>query len=242
MKNPRLYVPEPLRPQTELVLPAEAANHLRVLRLQVGNPLTIFNGEGGEFTAEVVALERREARVRLLEHRAHEAESPLALTLIQGISKGERMDFTIQKAVELGVSRIAPVFTARSIVQLNGDRLGKREAHWRGIIQSACEQCGRNRLPELMPTVALDQAWQRFNGGIRLVLNPGGGVRLQELPLGEQRMALLVGPEGGLTEAEVASAEGCGFQGLRLGPRVLRTETAGLAALAALQALAGDLG
>jgi 16S rRNA (uracil1498-N3)-methyltransferase len=242
MKNPRLYVPEPLRSQTELVLPAEAANHLRVLRLQVGNPLTIFNGEGGEFSAEVVALERREARVRLLEHRAHEVESPLELTLIQGISKGERMDFTIQKAVELGVSRIAPVFTARSVVQLDGDRLGKREAHWRGIIQSACEQCGRNRLPELMPIIGLDQAWQRFNGGIRLVLNPEGGVHLQELPLGEQRMALLVGPEGGLTEAEVASAEGCGFSGLRLGPRVLRTETAGLAALAALQTLAGDLG
>lgn len=242
MKNPRLYVPASLQPQTELELPMEAANHLRVLRLQPGNPLTLFNGDGGEFAAEVVALERRQARVRLLEHRAHEVESPLELTLIQGISKGERMDFTIQKAVELGVSRIAPVFTARSVVQLDGDRLAKRETHWRGIIQSACEQCGRNRLPELMPTLALDKAWRNFSSGLRLVLNPEGGARLKTLELGEQTMALLVGPEGGLNEAEVGSAEGHGFLGLRLGPRVLRTETAGLAALAALQALAGDLG
>lgn len=241
MKHPRLYVSLDLQAGSELSLSAESANHLRVLRLQPGNPLTLFNGQGGEYLGELIALERRDAKVRVVEFVEREVESPLAITLIQGISKGERMDFTIQKAVELGVARIAPVFTARSVVQLDGERLARREQHWHGVIASACEQCGRNRLPELLPAQPLEAAWPAFESGLRLVLNPLGRLGLRELELGATAVSLLVGPEGGLTDAEVDMAEARGFAGLRLGPRVLRTETAGLAALAALQAVAGDL-
>ncbi len=241
MKNPRLYVPESLSSGEELALPVEAANHLKVLRLRPGAPLTLFNGEGGEYEAELLALERREVRVRVGEHRAHEVESPLEITLLQGISKGERMDFTIQKAVELGVTRILPVFTERSVVQLRDDRLEKRHRHWIGVIESACEQCGRNRLPELLEARPLADAWPAVGEGLHLVLAPEASTGLRDLSL-SRRISLLIGPEGGLSAVEVDQALSQGFTGLRLGPRILRTETAGLAALAALQVAAGDLG
>lgn len=242
MKRPRLYVPQELIAGSELELPAEASNHLRVLRLAVGNPLTLFNGRGGEYPAELIALDKRQARVRLGEFLDREAESPLRLTLIQGVSKGDRMDYTFQKAVELGVQRIVPVFTERSVVQLDGERLAKREEHWRGVMASACEQCGRNRLPELLPALPLARAWDRLGEGLKLVLDPGAERGLRALQPAGSDVALLVGPEGGLTDAEVATALHHGFTGVRLGPRILRTETAGVAALAALQVLAGDLG
>jgi len=242
MKHPRLYVPLDLAAGRELELPAEAANHVRVLRLPAGNPLTLFNGQGGEFLAELLAVDKRQARVRLIDHLPREAESQLRLTLVQGISKGDRMDYTIQKAVELGVQRIVPVFTERSVVQLDGERLAKREEHWRGVVASACEQCGRNRLPLLLPAVPLARAWPHVAEGLGLVLDPGAETGLRDLNLGGVELSLLVGPEGGLSDAEVAAAKTHGFHGVRLGPRILRTETAGVAALAALQALAGDLG
>lgn len=240
MSGPRFFVPLPLAAGLELDLPADAANHLRVLRLQPGQRLSVFNGEGGEYAAELVLLERRRALVRLDQHRPREAESPLAITLLQGISKGERMDFTIQKAVELGVSAILPVFTERSVVQLNGERLEKREQHWRGVATAACEQCGRNRVPAILPAAPLPQAWALATADQRVVLDPLGDRRLRDIPAAGS-LALLIGPEGGLTEAEVAAAAERGFSRLRLGPRILRTETAGIAALAALQALHGDL-
>ncbi|NLO80813.1 MAG: 16S rRNA (uracil(1498)-N(3))-methyltransferase [Xanthomonadaceae bacterium] len=240
MSDPHLYVDLPLQPGTELELPTEVINHLRVLRLGPGQRLRLFNGQGGEYLATLLALERRSARVAVERHLPHEAESPLAITLIQGVSKGERMDFTIQKAVELGVTGIQPVFTERSVVQLDGDRLEKRSRHWRGVAIAACEQCGRNRIPELLPPLPLAAAWDCVQAELRLVLNPLEGRRLRELPAAAS-LALLVGPEGGLSEAEVAAAIAHGFVSLQLGPRILRTETAGLAALAALQALHGDL-
>lgn len=241
MSGPRLFIPQPLSAGIELDLPADACNHLRVLRVQAGQPLTLFDGHGGEYAAELLLLERRQARVRIDAHLPREAESPLNITLIQGISKGERMDFTIQKSVELGVSAILPVFSERSVVQLNDDRLQKRRQHWQNVAIAACEQCGRNTIPEILPPQALQKAWPATPPAQqRLVLDPEGGQRLHELPAATS-LCLLIGPEGGLTEAEITAAVEQGFTRLRLGPRILRTETAGLAAIAGLQTLHGDL-
>lgn len=241
MKNPRLYLPMPLQAGTEIELPPEAAQHLRVLRSKDGDPLTLFNGEGGEYPATLRLIGKRDLRAQVGEHVAVERESPLAVTLLQGVSKGERMDFTMQKAVELGVRRIVPVFTERSVVQLAGERLEKRLGHWQGVIRSACEQCGRNRLPELAAAATLDEALAQPGSGLKLVLAPDGEAGLHTLRASGE-LGLLIGPEGGLSEAEIERAVAAGYLSLRLGPRVLRTETAGIAALAALQALAGDLG
>nr|WP_258868871.1 16S rRNA (uracil(1498)-N(3))-methyltransferase [Alkalilimnicola ehrlichii] len=151
MKNPRVYVDTALEPGQEVTLTGSPANHLRVLRLRNGDPLVLFNGTGGEYPARVRQLERREVVVEVESFLDREVESPLSVTLLQGVSKGERMDFTIQKAVELGVTRILPVFTERSVVQLKGERLEKKHSHWQGVIIAACEQSGRNRIPELLP-------------------------------------------------------------------------------------------
>lgn len=224
-----------------MVLRGEPANHLRVLRIRPGNPLILFDGNGGEYRAELLRQERREAEVALGEHLPREVESPLRVTLVQGVSKGDRMDWTIQKAVELGVTRIVPVFTARSVVQLAGDRLEKKTAHWRGVVQSACEQCGRNFLPSLEVPISLADALATPLPGLRCLLDPAGARRPSELtPPGSGGMTLLVGPEGGLTDEEVAAAREDGYTPIILGPRVLRTETAGIAALAAFQTLWGD--
>jgi 16S rRNA (uracil1498-N3)-methyltransferase len=244
MKCPRLYVPDPVSGPGDIELQGDAATHLRVLRLRAGNPLILFDGRGGEYAAELLAAERRHVRVRVLEHRDVERESPLRLTLVQGISKGDRMDWTIQKAVELGVARILPVFTERSVVNLKGNRLEKKATHWRGIIRSACEQCGRNRLPELLDPLPLSGVGPLLaEQDLPLALDPSGGRSLQNFQVqAEESIALLVGPEGGLSEQELHWARDQGCQPLLLGPRVLRTETAGLAALAGLQLLWGDLG
>lgn len=245
MRQPRLYVALRLAAGEELELPADAANHLRVLRLSAGDPLTIFNGEGGEYPAVLLSLEKRSVRVRLGQPLFRDAESPLRVTLLQGISKGERMDYTIQKAVELGVTTILPLFAERSVVQLDGERLRRREQHWQGIVVSACEQCGRNTLPQLLPAATLETALERIDVELPLVLDPGASATLRHClarrsPGGG--IALLIGPEGGFTAEELALSRRAGYAGVSLGPRVLRTETAGVAALAALQALAGDLG
>lgn len=241
MLTPRVYCPLPLHSDTELELPDGAAQHLRVLRLRSGQGLAVFDGHGGEYPAELLALEKRRALVRLGAHQPVERESALRITLIQGVAKGERMDFAVQKAVELGAAAIQPVFTARSVVRLDGARLEKRLRHWEGVIISACEQCGRNRLPPLLPAQPLPELLRAPPPGLRLVLDPAGARGLDAVPAGEERLSLLIGPEGGLAQEELESARQAGFQGLRLGPRVLRTETAGIAALAALQSLRGDL-
>ena len=243
MKAPRIFIPQGLRPGDQLRLEGGPARHIRVLRLRAGNPLVAFDGRGGEYAAELLAVDRRHVDIRVGAHREVETESPLPLTLIQAVSKGERMDWTLQKAVELGVKRLVPVFAERSVVNLGGVRLERRMGHWRGVVESACEQCGRNRLPELLPAERLAVAWQRFRGGQNLVLDTAGACRLGELGLDPHAgINLLIGPEGGLTGAELAAAREAGFRALLLGPRVLRTETAGIAALAALQSLWGDLG
>ncbi len=244
MSTPRIFISPPLASGRRVLLEGAAAQHVRVLRLRPGDSLAVFDGTGGEYAAELLHVDRRRVEVLLHCHRSVEAESPLKLTLVQAVSKGERMDWTVQKAVELGISRLLPVFTRRSIVRLEGQRLEKRMTHWRGVMRSACEQCGRNCVPELLSAVPLTAAWAQLDdGGLRLVLDPRGGRRLRQLADGSAGVAsLLVGPEGGLTDEELEAAAGHGFKSLLLGPRVLRTETAGIAALAALQALCGDLG
>ena len=237
---PRFFAPVDLPLGTEIRLPDRAAHHLSVLRLGVGDAITLFDGRGGEFVAELTRASSKDARARLLSNLALERESPLPILLAQCISSGDRMDTTLQKSTELGVSRIVPVASERSVVQLSGDRAEKRVAHWRNVVIAACEQCGRNRIPEVLAIARIsDFLSSTEHSGLRLLLVPDGGRKLAQLPR-PGGVALLVGPEGGLTARERQDAERAGFIPVRFGPRVLRTETAPLAAIAAMQALWGD--
>ncbi|MDB5985319.1 MAG: rRNA ((1498)-N(3))-methyltransferase [Nevskia sp.] len=240
----RIYVEQGLALGAELNLPEAAAHHLvQVLRVRVGEMLTLFDGRGGEYAAEIVACERRRVGVRVQRRIDIDRESKLRLTLAQCVSKGERMDYTLQKAVELGVSALVPLLSSRSVVKLDAERWEKKLEHWRGVIVSACEQSGRTRVPTLAQVEKLESwaAAGAAHSGLRLVLAPGASTTLKSLSPA-QHITLLAGPEGGLSEDEIALVVRHGFTALSLGPRVLRTETAGVAALAALQALSGDLG
>jgi len=241
MRITRIHVGETLRSGAELVLPVAASAHLiKVLRLRVGAPLTVFNGQGGEYEAELLDGSSA-ARIRIGAHSAIERESPLSLTLLQAISRGERMDLIVQKAVELGVTRIVPVAAERSVVRLDAAQAEKRRAHWQSIVISACEQCGRNRIPELAPVVDTATAVAAADAAAtRLLLAPEADRTLIDAVRGIIAAVLLIGPEGGLSEREELLASRHGFSGCRLGPRILRTETAPLAALAVVQAVAGD--
>jgi 16S rRNA (uracil1498-N3)-methyltransferase len=244
MRKIRIYHPAPLTAGTEIELESQAATHLtRVLRIQQGSGLVLFNGDGNEYRAEITRTHRNHAWVSILGSQVVDRESPLNITLCQGISRGERMDYTIQKAVELGVTTIVPVFTEHGAVQLQGDRLEKRLKHWQAIVTSACEQCGRNRVPVVKPPTGFD-AWISHAGkpALKLTLDPNASRTLQSLSAEQQDMLLLTGPEGGLSPREIELAEQNGFTGIRLGPRVLRTETAALTALSIIQNLYGDLG
>lgn len=237
----RIYLPLPLAEHTELALPEEAFRHLvQVLRMREGEAFVAFNGDGSEYEATLVNIAKRSASAALRERRTVDRESPLQLTLAQCVSKGERMEYTLQKAVELGVQRIQPLLSARSVVKLDGERWEKKLEHWRGIVVSACEQSGRTRLPELAPVQPLER-WlpASTDTGLRLVLEPTAERGLGSLAPAEAA-CLLVGPEGGLALEEIALAVRHGFTLVRTGPRVLRTETAGVAVMAALQALWGD--
>lgn len=239
----RIFVATVLTASAELDLPDEAARHVaQVLRMRAGEALTLFDGSGGEYAAVIVDAGRRDVRVRIDQHHAVDRESRLDVTLAQCVSKGDRMDYTIQKAVELGVSRIVPLLSERSVVKLDAERWDKKLEHWRGVAVSACEQSGRTRVPEIVAVQKLD-AWLAVpaEGRLRLVLAPTESVSLRTLDAAAT-IALLIGPEGGLSDAEIAAARRAGCIGIGLGPRVLRTETAGVATLAALQVLWGDLG
>jgi 16S rRNA (uracil1498-N3)-methyltransferase len=244
MRITRIHVDQPLAPATELSLPAQAAEHVaRVLRMNEGDALAIFNGDGFDYNAIVLRLGKREVIVRIEGRAAAASESPLRLTLAQAVARGEKMDLIVQKATELGVARIVPLFTERSEVKLDAARAEKRLQHWRAVAVSACEQSGRGRIPEVTSPLPL-QTWLDGldeDAAQRLALLPAGTLRPRDLHFGAAGGWLVVGPEGGLGERDVAALRGAGFDGLCLGPRILRTETAGLAALAALQALHGDL-
>ncbi len=241
MRIPRIHHPAPLTSGARIELSDTAANHVaRVLRLPVGAPLTLFNGSGGEFEATINTIDKRRVTIDVGGFQDQEREPPLQIWLAQGISRGERMDYTIQKAVELGVSRIVPLFTEHCGVQLSGERLEKRIKHWQGVVISACEQCGRNRIPRVDTPVTVTQWLANPGEGLRLVLAPDAEHSLAQLPAPSGPITLLIGPEGGLSDQEIATAKQAGYSGLRLGPRILRTETAAVAALAAMLGTWGD--
>ena len=242
MRIPRIYLPLPLTVGATVRLDDNAFNHaVRVLRLKPDAALILFNGQGGAFAAMLTEVSKRDAQARLLEFLPGEVESPLRVILGQGIARGDKMDYTLQKAVELGAAAIQPLFTERGGVDLSGDRLTRKVQHWRGIVIGACEQCGRNRLPEVRDPLTL-AGWlaQPAEAGLRLLLDPAAEQSLRGLEPPAGPVTLLIGAEGGLSPAEMAQARQAGFIGIQLGPRILRTETAGLAALAVLQALWGD--
>lgn len=223
-------------------LPPRAAHHAaHVLRLRVGDEITIFGGVGGEYSAAIVGIVRERVTIEIGDHIAVERESPLDITLVQAVSSGDRMDLTIRKAVELGVARIVPVIAARSVVQLSGDRAEKRVQHWEDVVIAACEQCGRNRLPPVDAVLPL-AVWIRDapRAAARWMLSPRAAGTARVLGRPDGAVQLLVGPEGGLADEEERAAAESGFIGIRLGPRILRTETAAPAALAAFAALWGD--
>lgn len=238
----RLHIPLPLVVGAELELPDAAARHLvQVLRMQAGEPLTVFNGEGGEYAATLIEAGRRTAKIRVERFAVVSREAPLAVTLGQAIAKGERMDFTLQKSVELGVTAIQPLLSARTVVRLDGERWEKKLEHWRGVVSGAAEQSGRTHLPPVAAPLEL-AAWLDTlpPEALKLILAPGAATSFKQIPKPGAGVCLLVGPEGGFSPEEIALAEQAGFIATLLGPRVLRTETAGLAALAALQTLWGD--
>lgn len=242
MSLPRFYCPISLIPGCVATLPEAVGRHAQaVLRLRPGDRLVLFNGEGLECTATLEAGGRL-VRARVLECLAVDRESPLEVMLAQGISSGERMDYTLQKAVELGVKMVQPLLTQRSIVRLNAERRQRRRAHWQGVVAAACEQCGRNRLPLVGEILAYPDwlATVRDLNGVKILLDPTAGQRLRDLRAPNRSILLLAGPEGGFDPAERAAALAAGFIPVRLGPRTLRTETAAVAALAAMQALWGD--
>lgn len=241
MRIPRVHADMPLQADSELTLPAGPSRHLgQVLRLRAGDALVVFNGNGHDYPATLQGGPKDALRVSLGQPGPDEPLLALTLHLGLGISKGERMDFAIQKAVELGVAAITPLFSARCVVRLDGERLARRQAHWQGVLVAACEQSGRRRLPLLHPAVSLDDWLAAAAPGVLLDHRAEHGLAGLSRPAGA--LSLLVGPEGGLAPAERDRAAAAGLCGVRLGPRVLRTETAPLAAIAALQVLWGDMG
>ncbi|WP_412478910.1 16S rRNA (uracil(1498)-N(3))-methyltransferase [Azonexus sp. IMCC34839] len=242
MNLPRFYCREALSPGAHVELPEPVARHaVRVLRMPPGAPMVLFDGRGGEYLAHIERIERDRVFAELAGWNDIERESPLAITLVQALQAGEKMDFTIQKAVELGVRDFVPVESRRSVMRLAGERAAKRVAHWQGVSASACEQCGRNQVPLVAPLERLDQWLARPAPAdtLRLMLAPDAPGTLADIAPA-QKVQLLIGAEGGLDPQEVIAAQQSGFVAVRMGPRVLRTETAGLAALAVLQALWGD--
>jgi 16S rRNA (uracil1498-N3)-methyltransferase len=240
--TPRLHVAMPLAEGARIALPEAAAHHAAaVLRLREGEALTLFNGRGGEYSGRIAALAKKAVTVEVESFAAIERESPLAVTLVQGLSSADRMDLTVQKSVELGVQAIQPVAAERSVVRLAGERAEARCAHWRRVAIAACEQCGRNRIPEIRPLVALAR-YAAPAEALKLVLAPDAGAGLRQALAEEFSVIVLaVGPEAGFSEEEERTLVAGGFRPVRLGPRILRTETAAPAALAALNALRGDL-
>ena len=243
MRVPRVYVDLALESGAELTLPSDAARHLRrVLRIPDGARLLLFNGEGGEFEATLTSA-GGSVRARVGAHRPVATESSLEIGLAQGLSRGPRMDYTIQKAVELGVHWIQPLITERSVVRLDRERSGRRRGHWEGIVASACEQCGRALLPPVHAPLPLSEWLDRLppSSG-KLVAVPEAPRSLAALSRPGASLVLLVGPEGGLASREIATVRDRGFESFSLGPRILRTETAAVVALSAAQLLWGDLG
>jgi 16S rRNA (uracil1498-N3)-methyltransferase len=242
MRISRFFYPELNITHTQFSLPEAAHRHaVQVLRLKKGALINVFDGQGQEYEATLEQVSKRESVAVLGQKIEPQNESPLDITLLQGISRGERMDYALQKAVELGVNKIVPVITDRCNVQLSNGRAEKRLSHWKGVMVSACEQSGRSVLPELMNVMSLDEAMSINQQSSRLVLDPlakQGFTTLEK----QQQITLLIGPEGGLSEQEINAVKDQNYQTVNFGPRILRTETATVAAIAVMQTLWGDLG
>ena len=243
MRVNRAHVDAPLAIGARLPLPESAAAHLvRVLRLGVGDACVLFNGDGHDYDARIVAVGKRGGEVEIIAARAVDNESPLRIVLVQGIARGEKMDWILQKATELGVATFVPVSSERSEVKLDGDRAAKRLAHWRSVVVAACEQSWRACVPEVASAEPLATALSRLPDGIRLTLDPEAKDVIATLGHpGDRPIVVAIGPEGGWSPRDRSLLSEAGFTGLRLGPRILRTETAGMAAIAALQSKFGDL-
>jgi len=242
-QTPRFYVDAALRAGGSCELPEDTAHHaIHVLRIRTGEEVTLFNGRGGEYAGRVSSIQRLRVSIDLLEHRALERESPLHVVLVQGVSSGERMEFTIRKAVELGVAEIRPVLAAGSVARPKGERAAARQGHWHKIAIAACEQCGRNRIPVVHPLVdASDYRAPAVDGEVKVLLSPASDLSLSKFIEGRGKsFVLAAGPEAGFNAKEEDAFLDAGFVPVKLGPRILRTETAALAALAALNALLGD--
>lgn len=243
MANLRFFTDSPLAPNTEIQLSENAAAHAtRALRLNVGDTATVFNGNGFDYECTLTSVKKNAVSAAITGAKQINNESPLNITLLQGISSGDRMDFTIQKAVELGVTKIQPINSQRSVVKLSAERAEKRIEHWQNVAISACEQSGRAYVPKILPPVSLE-AWlshNPHNGTTRILLNPVGARRLTEIPKPSAGIELLIGAEGGLSNAEIDLATSQQFQSIVLGPRILRTETAALTAISVMQSLWGD--
>ena len=238
---PRFYVDFALSPDSVVELPDNVVRHLNVLRVKNTEEIVLFNGNGKAYPALPEVLEKRRASVRILREEATDNESPLNITLVQAVSAAERMDFTLQKSVELGVAEIRPVISERCVVRLNGERAEKRVARWQEIVVSACEQSGRNIVPKVLPLTTYAQALQQLpQETTKLLMSLNRAQKLSDVRPQSGNVVFMVGPEGGWTEKEEQQAFDAGFQSVTLGKRVLRTETASLAAIAAMQTLWGD--
>jgi 16S rRNA (uracil1498-N3)-methyltransferase len=242
MRIPRIYTAQELPVGAEILLPEQAGEHaVRVLRLERGHPLILINGDGREYEAELGSLARRAVTAIIKHARTVDREGTLSITLVQSIARGEKMDWILQKATELGVSRVVPLITERTEVKLDEERAERRMAHWASVIESACEQCGRTTLPVLSAPQRIDRWLTGLEfDGVRLAMIPDGEMTVRELPSISAGVMVVVGPEGGLSEQDVGMLRLANFIGVKLGPRILRTETAGVAVIAALQAVYGD--
>ena len=238
---PRFYVDFALSPDSVVELPDNVVRHLNVLRVKNTEEIVLFNGNGKSYPALPEVLEKRRASMRILREEATDNESPLNITLVQAVSSAERMDFTLQKSVELGVAEIRPVISERCVVRLSGERAEKRVARWQEIVVSACEQSGRNIVPKVLPLSTYAQALQQLpQETAKLLMSLNRAQKLSDVQPQFGKVVFMVGPEGGWTEKEEQQAFDAGFQSVTLGKRVLRTETASLAAIAAMQTLWGD--
>lgn len=243
MRVPRIYQPQPLAINQQLNLDEDGAAHIgKVLRMGNGENISLFNGDGNDYLAEIIDAGKKHVTVKLLSCEANLSESPLNLHLGQVISRGDRMEFTIQKSVELGVNTITPLFSDRCGVKLNGERLDKKIQQWQKIVVSACEQSGRSQVPVVRPAMDLHDWCSELTSALKLNLHPRAAHGINGLDLAHTRVRLLIGPEGGLSAEEIAMTETYQFTDVLLGPRVLRTETASLTAITALQLRFGDLG
>ena len=243
MHLPRLFIDFKLESNESVDLSDDASRHVsKVLRMKPGDRIQLFNGRGGYYDAEIITVGKRAVTVMVMAFVNEETESNLKITLAQGISRGQRMDYTIQKAVELGVMQLVPLVTEYSSVKLDGERIQNRLRHWRAVIINACEQCRRTRIPDVIDPVVLTEWVNQDSSAIKLILVPGSTQRFKDIIVPVPSLSLLSGPEGGLSDAEISRAISAGYREIGLGPRILRTETAAVAAINAAQVLWGDMG